>query len=258
MPMSSFTALAERLKRGAPVVTAWCGIPEPWVAAVLAREAYDAVTLDMQHGSYDVAAVIRAIPLIAGAGKPAMARIPVGEFQTASKLLDAGASGIIAPMINTVEDARRFASFMKFPPLGERSWGPLASMILNGVQPADYLKGANGACLSFAMIETREALASIDDILAVPGLDAIFMGPSDLSITLSGGETLNLTSAEVEKALDHALARAQAAGKIAGAYAPTGERAAEFAKRGFAFVALGSDTVSLRMGAQAALKAAGR
>lgn len=256
--MSSFTALAERQRQGAPVVTAWCGIPEPWVAALLAREAYDAVTLDMQHGSYDVGAVIRAIPLIAGAGKPAMARIPVGEFQTASKLLDVGASGIIAPMINTVEDARRFASFMKFPPVGERSWGPLASMILNAVQPADYLKGANGACLSFAMIETREALANIDDILAVPGLDAIFMGPSDLSITLSRGQTLNLTSAEVEKALDHALARAKAAGKIAGAYAPTGERAAEFAKRGFAFIALGSDTVSLRMGAQAALKAAGR
>jgi 4-hydroxy-2-oxoheptanedioate aldolase len=258
MPMASFTALADRLKEGAPAITAWCGIPEPWVAGILARETYDAVTLDMQHGSYEVANVIRAIPLILGAGKPAMARIPVGEFQTASKLLDAGASGIIAPMINTVEDARRFVSFMKFPPVGERSWGPLASMILSGIQPAEYLKGANTACFSFAMIETREALANIDEILAVPGLDAIFMGPSDLSITLSRGVALNLTGPDVEKALDHALARARAAGKIAGAYAPTGERAAEFAKRGFSFIALGSDTVSLRMGAQAALKAAGR
>jgi 4-hydroxy-2-oxoheptanedioate aldolase len=256
--MSSVAALGERLKQNKPVITAWLGIPEPWIAGVLAREAYDAVTLDMQHGNYDVGSVIRAIPLIAGAGKPAMARIPVGEFQTASKLLDAGASGIIAPMINTVEDARRFAGFMKFPPVGERSWGPLASMILSGLQPAEYLKGANGLCVSLAMIETREALANIDDILAVPGLDAIFMGPSDLSITLSKGETLNVAGAEVEKALDHALARAKTAGKLAGAYAPTGERAADFAKRGFSFIALGSDTVSLRMGAQAALKAAGR
>jgi 4-hydroxy-2-oxoheptanedioate aldolase len=256
--MSLFTALGERLKLGAPVITAWCGIPEPWIAGLLAREAYDVVTCDMQHGNYDVAGVIRAIPLIMGAGKPAMARIPVGEFQTASKLLDAGASGIIAPMINTVEDARRFASFMKFPPVGERSWGPLASMILNGVQPAQYLEGGNAACFSFAMIETREALANLDAILAVAGLDAVFMGPSDLSITLSGGEALNLTGPEVEKALDHALSRAKAAGKIAGAYAPTGERAAEFAKRGFSFIALGSDTVSLRIGAQSALKGAGR
>ena len=254
----SFTALGDCLKRGTPTITAWCGIPEPWIAGILAREAYDAVTCDMQHGSYEVASVIRAIPLILGAGKPAMARIPVGEFQTASKLLDAGASGIIAPMINTVEDARRLAAFAKFPPVGERSWGPLASMILSGLQPTEYLKSANERCFSFAMIETREALANLDDILAVPGLDAIFMGPSDLSITLSRGEALNLTGAEVEKALDHALSRAKAVGKIAGAYAPTGERAADFAKRGFSFIALGSDTVSLRSGAQGALKAAGR
>ena len=254
--MSSIAALGQRLKEKAPVITAWCGIPEPWIAGVLAREAYDAVTLDMQHGSYDLAAVVRAIPLIAAAGKPAMARIPVGEFQTASKLLDAGASGIVAPMINTVEDARRFAAFMKFPPVGERSWGPLAAMTLSGLSPADYLGRANGFSIAFAMIETREALANIDDILAVPGLDGIFMGPSDLSITLSRGETLDVMGAEVEKALDHALARAKAAGKIAGAYAPTGERAAEFAKRGFTFMALGSDTVALRNGAQAALKAA--
>jgi 4-hydroxy-2-oxoheptanedioate aldolase len=256
--MSSFTALGERLQSGAPVITAWCGIPEPWIAALMAREAYDVVTCDMQHGNYDLAAAIRAIPLIVGAGKPAMARIPVGEFQTASKLLDAGASGIVAPMINTVEDARRFVSFMKFPPVGERSWGPLTSMILSGVQPAEYLKAANERCFAFAMIETREALANLDAILAVGGLDAIFMGPSDLSITLSRGEALNLTGAEVEKALDHALARAKAAGKIAGAYAPTGERAAEFARRGFGFIALGSDTAALRTGAQSALKAAGR
>jgi 4-hydroxy-2-oxoheptanedioate aldolase len=159
-------------------------------------------------------------------------------------------------MINTVEDARRFAGFMKFPPMGERSWGPLAALMLSGLGPSDYLRQSNGFSIAFAMIETREALANIDDILAVPGLDGIFMGPSDLSITLSRGETLDVMGAEVEKALDHALARAKAAGKIAGAYAPTGERAADFAKRGFTFMALGSDTVSLRNGAQAALKAA--
>src|SRR3954468_12242891 len=254
--MSSVTALPQRLKQGSPVVTAWCGIPEPAIAGILAREAYDAVTLDMQHGTYDLAAVARAIPLIAAAGKPAMARIPVGEFQTASKLLDAGASGIIAPMINTVEDARRFVSFMKFPPMGERSWGPLGSLMLTGLEPADYLKQANAFSLAFAMIETREALADIDAILAVPGLDAIFMGPSDLSITLSRGERLEVAGAQVEEALKHAQDRAKAAGKIAGVYAPTGERAAEFIARGFQFIALGSDTTCLRMGAQGALKAA--
>src|SRR3954463_6178608 len=142
--MSSVTALGERLKQKSPVITAWCGIPEPWITALMAREGYDAVTCDMQHGTYDLAAVVRAIPLIAAAGKPAIVRIPVGEFQTASRLLDAGASGIVAPMINTVEDARRLAAYTKFPPVGERSWGPLSALTLTGLSPKDYLTQANG------------------------------------------------------------------------------------------------------------------
>lgn len=253
--MSSITALPELLQ-GKPALTAWCGVPEPAVAGILARENYDAVTLDMQHGQYHFDAVARAIPLIAAAGKPAIARIPVGEFQTASKLLDAGASGIIAPMINTVEDARRLAGFTKFPPVGERSWGPAAALMLTGLQPAAYLAQANGFSMTFAMIETREALAAIDDILAVPGIDAIFLGPSDLSITLSRGQTLDVAGAEVERALGHAQARAKAAGKLAAVYAATGERAAEFVRRGFALIALGSDITCLRAGAHSAIATA--
>src|SRR3954447_25310676 len=180
--MSSVTALPQRLKQGSPVVTAWRGIPEPAIAGILAREAYDDVTLDMQHGTYDVAAVVRAVPLIAAAGKPALARIPVGEFQSASKLLDAGASAIIAPMIDTAEDARRFTSFVKFPPAGARSWGPHGALALSGLAPADYLAQANSFSLAFAMIETRAALDAVHAILATPGLDGIFLGPSDLSV----------------------------------------------------------------------------
>jgi 4-hydroxy-2-oxoheptanedioate aldolase len=254
--MSSVVSLAHRLKAGTPALTAWCGVPEPALAGILAREAFDAVTLDMQHGAYDFAAAARAIPLIAAAGKPAIVRVPVGEFATASKLLDAGASGIVAPMINSVDDARRFAGFLKFPPMGERSWGPHGGLMLTGLAPADYLAQANDFSLSLAMIETREALDAIDAILGVPGIDGIFLGPSDLSITLSRGGELNLTSAAVKSALDHALTRARAAGRLVGVYAPTGERAAEFIKRGFDLVAIGSDVAFLRTGAQGALKAA--
>jgi 4-hydroxy-2-oxoheptanedioate aldolase len=103
------------------------------VAGLLAREGFDAVTLDMQHGFIDFGVAMRAIPLIVAAGKPGIVRIPVGEFATASRLLDAGATGIIAPMINTVEDARRLAAFTKFPPVGERSWGPAGALALTGL-----------------------------------------------------------------------------------------------------------------------------
>src|SRR3954469_2541792 len=95
--------LLERFEAGSPVLAAWCGLPEPAVAGLLAREAFDAVTIDMQHGAIDFAAAVRAVPLIAAAGKPAIVRIPVGDFAAASRLLDAGASAVIAPMINTIE-----------------------------------------------------------------------------------------------------------------------------------------------------------
>lgn len=246
----------ERLKAGSPVLTAWCGLPEPSVPGILAREAFDAVVMDLQHGSIDFAAALQAVPLVAAAGKPALVRIPVGDFASASRFLDAGVSGVIAPMINTIEDARRFAGFMKFPPVGERSWGAYGALSLSGMEAGEYLQKANDLTVSFAMVETREALAIIDDILAVPGIDGIFIGPSDLSIALSGGTALNPTGAEVDKALDHAVSRAKAAGKFAAIYAVSGARAAELSAKGFHMVSIGSDISMLRAGAHAALAAA--
>ena len=254
---SSVEALADSLRTGKTVFSAWCGLPEPSITGILAREeGLGCITLDMQHGAPDLLTVIRSIPLVAAAGKPCVARIPVGEFATASRILDAGASGIIAPMVNTVEDARTFASFTKFPPIGQRSWGPLPALSLTGLAPPAYFKGANDFVRTFAMIETREALNDIDAIMAVDGIDGIFIGPSDLSIGLSNGATLAPTGQEVNRAIEHALARARDGGKLAGIYAPTGERAREFAGLGYHFVALGSDISFLRVGAAAMLKAA--
>jgi 4-hydroxy-2-oxoheptanedioate aldolase len=204
----------------------------------------------------DLASLVRAVPLVAAAGKPAIARIPVGDFATASRLLDSGVSAIIAPMINTVEDARRFGRFTKFPPLGERSWGPHAAVALSGMSPIDYFAQANSFSIALAMIETREALGIVDDILAAPGIDGIFIGPADLSIALSNGGVVDPSSAEVEKALDHVLSRARAVSRFAAVYAPTGERAAVLARRGFDLIAIGSDIACLRAGAGQALAAA--
>lgn len=255
--MAEADSLAVRLADKAPLFSAWCSLPEPALAGALARETFDAVVLDLQHGAVDFAAALRAIPLVAAAGKPAVPRIPVGEFATASRLLDAGASGIIAPMVNTLEDAKRFAAFMKYPPLGERSWGPHGALSVNGLSAGAYFAQANKShALALAMVETREALAIIDDILAVPGIDGIFIGPADLSIALSDGCVNDPDGAEVEKALDYVIARARAAGKAAGIYSATGDRAAALARRGFHFISIGSDVAMLRAGAQAALQAA--
>jgi 4-hydroxy-2-oxoheptanedioate aldolase len=251
--MPSSVKLLDRLNAGSPALAVWCGLPDPSVSAALARESFDAVVLDMQHSAIDFSVAVRAIPLIAAAGKPAIVRVPVGDFATASRLLDAGASGVIAPMVNTVADARAFANFMKYPPLGQRSWGPHGALAVTGLEPSDYFRAGNDLTVALAMIETREALANIDDILAVPGIDGIFIGPSDLSLGLSQGRELNPTSAAVEEALDHAVVRSRDAGKVAGIFAGTGERAAQLYRRGFHLISVSSDAGMLRAGAAAAL-----
>lgn len=249
----SFT---ERLAGPDTLFSAWLGLPDPTVAALLAGEAFDAVALDMQHGAIDFAGALAAIPRIAAAGKPCLVRIAVGDFATAARLIDAGASAIVAPMINAVEDARRLVAFTKFPPVGERSWGPYGALPLSRLDASAYLAQANRLSLTLPMIETREALAALDDILTVEGVDGVFVGPSDLSIALSAGARLDPLHADVNSALAHVVARARAAGKVACAYAVSAERAADLAGRGFALVAMMSDTAFLLAGARQALQTA--
>lgn len=247
---------AERVRKGAPAFAAWCGIPDPLVPELMCREGFDCAILDMQHGAIDYACAIQGISYSALAGKPAIVRVPVGDFSTASRVLDAGAAGIIAPMVNSVADAQQLAAFTKFPPLGERSWGPHKALALTGLAPQDYLAQANAFVLTIAMIETRAAMAALDDILAVPGIDGVFVGPSDLSIALTNGATVNQLHPDVDKAMDHIVARAKAAGKFASAFCIDGKRGAEVAAKGYQLMSLGTDQLLLRAGSRAALDAA--
>jgi 4-hydroxy-2-oxoheptanedioate aldolase len=189
------------------------------------------------------------------AGAAPVVRVPLGDFAVASRVLDFGAEGVIAPMINTPEDARRLAAAAKYPPIGERSFGPLRALILNNMEGGDYVKQANDIVVTIAMVETRQALDNLDPILATPGIDAVFLGPSDLSLALSDGKTLDPHSSEVNAAVDRIAAAAKKAGKIAGAYAANAERANELAVRGFRFLGIASDTAFVRAGTAATFKA---
>lgn len=249
-------ALAGQIKSGPCVISAWCGMPEPLIAELLVREGFDTAVLDMQHGAYDIANAMRAIAGVALAGKPAIVRIAVGDFATASRLLDSGAAGIIAPMINSVEDAQAFAAFCKFPPMGNRSWGPHRAISLTGMDHPAYLAKANSIQLAIAMIETREALAALDDILAVPGIDGVFVGPSDLSIALSHGAAVNPAHPDVDAALTRVAARARAHGKFAGVFTFAAAKAKEMSGRGFALCSVATDQIMLRAAAKAELAAA--
>ena len=248
-------SLARRLAAGETVYTGWCALPAPIVAESIAREGFNTITIDQQHGLWDTAATAVAIASIRAAGAAPIVRIPLGAFAVASRSLDFGAEGIIAPMINTVADAKAFVGAAKFPPLGERSWGPTRAMTLAGLtDPKQYLIEANAATVTLAMIETKTAMANLDAIAAVPGIDVLFVGPSDLSIGLTDGRELDPHSATVNKALDQIVAACNKAGKIAGLYCANAERAVACAKRGVRFMAVGSDLGFLRAGTAAQLK----
>lgn len=243
--------LRERLTGGPPLVTGWVSLPEPLVGEACVRAGFSAVLLDMQHGLVDLASAFRLITAVRRVGGSVMVRIPVGENQTASRLLDAGADMVVAPMIESAADAALFASFMKYPPLGSRSWGPTRAVQLSGGDTGAYRDRANRETLAVAMIETGQALAAIDEILALPGIDGVFVGPSDLSIALSGGRELNVDSPANTAAIGKIAAAARAAGKFAGIYASDGAHAKAAVAAGYAFVTIASDVGYITAGAKA-------
>jgi 4-hydroxy-2-oxoheptanedioate aldolase len=254
-------SLARRLRAGETVFAGWCTLASPLAAEVIAREGFGAVVLDMQHGLWDTASLIAGINALHHAGGAAIVRVPLNDFATVSRALDFGAEAIIAPMINSGSDARAFAAAAKFPPRGERSFGPQRAMTLQGLaQPGrkvatDYLREANEHTLTLAMIETPAALNDVEEIAGTDGIDALFVGPYDLSTSLSAGSSQDFTTPEVERAIDEICAAATKAGKIPGIYCSDTKRALAMAKRGFRFLTIGSDLGILRAGAAAMLKA---
>ena len=256
MPSSiPLASLSRRLKAGEHLVLGWSSYAEPTIPEAMLRMGYDAALVDMQHGAWTYDSALAAISAANAAGKPLLARVPVGEFALGSRLLDAGAAGIVAPMINSLADASAFADFCKFPPLGQRSWGPMRALLSTGLAAQDYLSQANGLQLALAMIETRAALDSLDVILDHPGIDGVLVGPSDLSIALTGG-TLDGEGALVDAALDRIAAACKARGKIAAVFCLSGARARALAARGFRLTGASYDQGMLTRGAAAELTAA--
>jgi 4-hydroxy-2-oxoheptanedioate aldolase len=256
MNESVLTMLSDRLAAGGQALCAWVTMNEPAVAEALAREAFDAVVLDMQHGAVDFDGATRSILRVALAGKPTIARVPIGGFALASQLMDSGACGILAPMIDSGEDARRLVESVKFPPLGQRSWGPRAALPLSGLDAPAYLRAANAMTQAIAMIETRAALDSLDDILSVEGLDGVYVGPSDLSIALANGASVEPRGDAVMSQARRVAERARAHGKYAAMFCFDGADARAMQALGFQLCTISSDQTLLRAVARSELAAA--
>ncbi len=243
-----------RLHDGKPFLFSWMGIPGAQLAGQLARAGLDGVALDLQHGLIGMDQANLMAAAIIAAGKPVITRVLWNDPGLIGQALDFASSVIIAPMINSVEHARALVKAAKYPPLGQRSWGGYAMVQASGKSAADYLKDANRDSLVFAMIETQEALDKVEDIAAVPGLDGLFVGPSDLSIALSQGAELNRLSAANLVAMKRIAEVARAHKLVAGAFAGTPQIISQYDALGYTFLAAVTDNDVLRMGVAVSVK----
>jgi 4-hydroxy-2-oxoheptanedioate aldolase len=248
-------SLARRLRAGETIFSGWCMMGSPIVAETIARDGFGAVVLDAQHGLWDTTSLVAGVGAVHHAGSAPMVRVPLAAFDMVSRALDFGAEAIIAPMINNAADARQFAAAAKYPPLGQRSFGPPRALMLQGqFAGADYLAAANDGTLTLAMIETPEALSNAEAIAATPGIDALFIGPYDLATSLSAGRAQDINAPDVDRAIDNIRDAALKAGKIPGIYCRDAARAVEMAKRGFRFLTVGSDFSAVRDSVAASMK----
>lgn len=168
---------------GRPVLNGWCSIGSPFTAEIMAAQGYDSVSIDIQHGALDYSSALTMFQAMRGSGVLPMARVPWLDPAHVMKVLDAGAMGVICPMINSRAEAEKFVSYMRYPPLGQRSFGPTRAAI---AMPG-YGTRMNGEILAFAMIETREGVRNLDEIASTPGLDGLYVGPADLTLDTQDG-----------------------------------------------------------------------
>jgi len=225
--------------RGEAVVNGWLSIPASFSAEVMAHQGFDSLTIDMQHGVIDYQTAVTLLQAISTTPVMPLARVPWNDPGRLMKILDAGVYGVICPMINTRAQAEALVGACKYPPRGFRSWGPVRASIYAG---ADYGDRANADIVVMPMIETAEAVQNLDEILSVPGVDAIYVGPSDLSLALGCKPRLDQTDPPVVEAQLKIVEACKRHGVVAGIHNNTAAYALKMIAAGYQFVTLASDS----------------
>jgi 4-hydroxy-2-oxoheptanedioate aldolase len=249
--------IPNRLKQlwaeGKPAINGWCSIGNSFTAEIMAAQGFDSITIDMQHGALDYSHVLPMFQAMRASGATLMARVPWNEPGIIMKALDAGAYGIICPMVNTAEDAALFASYLRYPPHGQRSFGPTRVSFAAG---ANYAGESNDNMLAFAMIETAEAMANLEAIAATPGLDGLYIGPADLTFSLTRGKLapgFDREEPEMIAAIKSILVACKKNGKRAALHCGTPDYAAKAIGWGFDLTTVGGDSRFLAAAAGAAV-----
>lgn len=235
-------ALREAWASGRAARNAWLTIPDAHLAEmVAARGISEAVTLDLQHGLFDHGTAVHAIRAIAAHGAAPLVRLPGIDPAWIGYALDAGAAGVIAPMVESVEEAQALVAACRYPPQGRRSHGPTRAALRPG---SDAFAAAEEAVI-FAMIETREGLEQCAALAAAPGLDGLFIGPGDLGLSLGLGSGQDREEPAMREHFAQVVAACRAAGKRAAIHAGSVQYAARMAGEGFDLVTVWVDAVAI-------------
>ena len=238
---------------GKPVINGWLSLGSTFAAELQAGLGFDSLTADMQHGLLDYRDALAAFTAIRASGTAPIARVPWLEPGIIMKTLDAGALGVICPMVNNRSQAETLVSYVRYPPDGMRSFGPTRAMISTG---ANYVEESNNNIFCLAMVETAEAYENLAEIVSTPGLDGIYIGPSDLSLGLSNGAMgvgFDRYEPEILDPIKRILDGAKGAGIIAGLHCGSAEYAADAVGWGFDLVTISSDAKLLADGASQTL-----
>lgn len=236
--------------KGGAVINGWLGIPSAVSAEAMAQAGWDSLTADLQHGLVDYQAAVGHFQAISTTQTTPFARVPWNEPGIIMKLLDAGAQGIICPMINSRAECEAFVGATRYAPQGYRSFGPTRAMWYSG---ADYYTHANKTVIASAMIETQKALDNLDEILSTPGLDAIYVGPADLSISLGKQPSGTPDDPVVADAIKKICAAAKKHKVVPGIHCGSTAFAKQMIGLGFQFVTILADTALLGNAAKAAV-----
>jgi 4-hydroxy-2-oxoheptanedioate aldolase len=247
--------IRQRWASGKPVINGWLSMASAFSAEIMAAQGYDSVTVDLQHGLVGYEAATAMLQAMRSSGATPMVRVPWLAAGEIMKALDAGAMGIICPMVNNRAEAAQFVSYMRYPPDGVRSFGPTRAVFAHG---ADYGQHANGEVLALAMIETAESMKNLREIVTTPGLDGVYIGPADLTLGLAGRKYptgFDREEPEMVAAIKEILAQAHGAGIRAGLHCGAPGYAAKAIGWGFDLVTLSNDVRLLAGAAQASVSA---
>jgi len=236
---------------GKPVINAWCNMPGAFVAEAVASQGWDAVTIDTQHGLTGYSELVAMLQAMAASDVTPLVRVSWNAPGEIMKALDAGAYGIICPMINSRAECEAFIKAARYPPLGQRSFGPIRAALVAG---AGYAEESNDQLLTLAMIETAEALESVDEITSTPGLDGVYIGPSDLAFSLGLAPTQDNQHPSVLAAFEAILASCKKAGIRAGVHTSSVAYSRQMIAMGFDLVTVGGDMRWLMGGRREAMQ----